>query len=94
MRYAALVAAAAIALVGSAASAQTQVDGHWRKDGTYVPPHYRTNPDSNRFNNWSTQGNTNPYTGQRGTVNPYAQPNPYGANDFNRYNNSYGTRRR
>jgi hypothetical protein len=40
--------------------------------------------DNNRLNNYSTQGNVNPYTGQMGTVNPYSQPmtpmqsNPYG----------------
>ena len=56
-------------------AAQTvQVDGYYRKDGTYVAPHYRTAPDSNPYNNWSTRGNVNPYTGQSGTVNPYPQP--------------------
>lgn len=57
-------------------AASTQVDGYMRKDGTYVPPHYRTTPDDSRMNNWSTQGNVNPYTGERGTVNPYAAPTP------------------
>lgn len=61
-------------------AAGTQVDGYVRKDGTYVPPHYRSTPDSSRSNNWGSQGNVNPYTGQSGTVNPYApQPNPYDA---------------
>ncbi len=57
------------------------VHGYTRRDGTYVQPYHRTAPDGNRFNNYSTQGNVNPYTGQMGTVNPYAQPlqsNPYG----------------
>jgi hypothetical protein len=60
------------------------VRGYVRRDGTYVQPHHRTAPDNNRFNNYSTQGNVNPYTGQMGTVNPYSQPmnpmqsNPYG----------------
>lgn len=52
--------------------ADTFVRGYTRKDGTYVQPHYRSNPDGNRFNNFSTQGNTNPYTGRAGTVDPYA----------------------
>jgi hypothetical protein len=30
------------------------------------------NPDSSQFNNWSIQGNVNPFTGQSGTRNPYA----------------------
>lgn len=69
-------------LVGFAATssvqAQVHVDGHVRRDGTYVPPHYRTAPDDTRMNNWSTRGNTNPYTGQPGYRDPYAptQPSP------------------
>jgi hypothetical protein len=46
--------------------------GYVRQDGTYVPPHYQTNPDGNPYNNWSTQGNVNPFTGQAGTHNPYS----------------------
>ncbi|WP_010598958.1 hypothetical protein [Rickettsiella massiliensis] len=30
-------------------------------------PHYRSNPDGNFNNNWSTKGNINPYTGEWGT---------------------------
>ena len=47
------------------------VNGYYKKDGTYVQPHYRSNPDGNILNNWSTQGNINPYTGKPGTVNPF-----------------------
>lgn len=51
------------------------VRGYTRSNGTYVAPHYQTNPDSTRLNNWSTIGNVNPYTGKPGTVDPYkAQP--------------------
>ena len=50
----------------------TYVRGYTRKDGTYVQPHFRSAPDGNRFNNWSTQGNVNPYTGKEGTRDPYA----------------------
>lgn len=42
-----------------------------RQDGTFVEGHRRTNPDGNPYNNWSTQGNVNPYTGKAGTRNPY-----------------------
>jgi hypothetical protein len=55
------------------AFAQTYVDSYTRKDGTYVPGHYRSSPDDSRSNNYSTQGNVNPYTGRQGTVNPYGQ---------------------
>jgi hypothetical protein len=60
------------------------VRGYVTKNGTYVAPHYQTNPDSSRLNNWSSQGNYNPYTGKAGTVNPYA-PSPrssYGSSLF------------
>ena len=43
------------------------VNGYTRSNGTYVQPHYRSAPDHSRSNNWSTQGNYNPYTGQPGT---------------------------
>jgi hypothetical protein len=51
---------------GSKASS-TRVKGHVTKQGKYVAPHRRSTPDKNTRNNWSTKGNTNPYTGKRGT---------------------------
>ena len=50
-----------------AAHSQVRVRGYTRKDGTYVAPHYRSAPDGNFRNNWSTSGNVNPYTGRVGT---------------------------
>lgn len=44
------------------------VRGYVRKDGTYVAPHYRSSPDGNFNNNWSTDGNFNPYTGEDGKL--------------------------
>ena len=81
-----------VAALASTAMAQrtVQVDGHVRKDGTYVPPHYRTAPDSSRMNNWSSQGNANPYTGQQGTVNPYSPPSYDAYGQQPRQNNPYG----
>lgn len=38
-----------------------------KKDGTYVPAHFRTAPDRLKHNNWSTKGNVNPYTSKPGT---------------------------
>jgi hypothetical protein len=46
------------------------VAGYYRRDGTYVQSHYRTNPDNSFYNNWSTKGNVNPYTGKAGTKVP------------------------
>ncbi len=49
------------------ADARVSVSGYYRKNGTYVAPHYRSSPDSSFYNNWSTKGNVNPYTGKEGT---------------------------
>lgn len=63
----------------------THVRGYTKKDGTYVAPHMRSAPDGNPYNNWSTKGNINPYTGQAGTKSvpgssifnePAGPPNP------------------
>ena len=58
------------ALCGSALAQSHYVRPHVTQNGTYVEGHYRSNPDSSRTNNYSSQGNLNPYTGQQGTVNP------------------------
>jgi hypothetical protein len=84
----------AILISSQAAFADTYVRGHTRQDGTWVQPHYRTDTDSSRLNNYSTQGNTNPYTGRAGTVDPYSPPNPFGSNNTNSGNNLYGSRQR
>ena len=46
------------------------VRGYYRSDGTYVQPHYRTNPDGNPYNNYSFPGNYNPNTGRITPGNP------------------------
>ena len=48
-----------------------KVKGTVTKSGTYRQPHYRTSPNNTKLDNWSTKGNTNPYTGKKGTVYPY-----------------------
>lgn len=75
-----LIVAAALACLASTAVADTFTQGYVRRDGTYVQPHFSTPRNDNPLDNYSTRGNTNPYTGQAGTVNPYAAPtNPYAA---------------
>jgi hypothetical protein len=66
------------AMLSATASAQVYVKGYTKKDGTYVAPHYRSSPDGSRYNNYSTIGNMNPYTGQPGTKSPYSD-NAYGS---------------
>src|SRR5262245_20740958 len=58
----------------STAQAQVHVDGYFGREGTYVQPHWRSEPDGNPYNNWSTKGNVNPYTGDLGTRNVYPSP--------------------
>lgn len=50
--------------------AAVRVNGYYKKNGTYVQPYYRSNPNSTKLDNYSTKGNINPYTGKIGTKNP------------------------
>lgn len=61
-----LLALAALFSFTTAAFADQYVNGYTRKNGTYVAPYHRSDPDSTQMNNYSTQGNVNPYTGQKG----------------------------
>ena len=69
---AALLASGAVLAKGGSHS----VKGHVAKDGTYVAPHQRTNPNATKVDNWSSKPNVNPYTGKAGTVDPLKPPSP------------------
>jgi len=58
-------------LTSLAIAGNVKVKGSVTKTGTYRPPHVRTSPNNTKMDNWSTKGNTNPYTGKKGTVDPY-----------------------
>lgn len=79
MKYA-IVALVAVGTVAMAQSSH-RVRGYTRSDGTYVAPHMQTNPNSTKTDNWSSKPNVNPYTGKRGTIDPYkpSNNNPYGS---------------
>lgn len=62
-----IVVVAFSVLSQTAVWAQVRVSGYYRKNGTYIKPHYRSKPDGIFRNNWSTKGNFNPYTGKSGT---------------------------
>ena len=62
-----VLAVVAVLLVASTADARPRVRSYVTKQGTYVPSHYRTARDGAKSNNWSTKGNSNPYTGKRGS---------------------------
>lgn len=62
-----LILLAIVCSISFSADAAVHVRGYYRSSGTYVQPHYRSNPDGNFNNNWSTSPNVNPYTGSVGT---------------------------
>ena len=88
--------AALLCLTATLASAgSTYVNGYTKSNGTYVQGHYKSTPDGNHNNNYSTQGNYNPYTGKSGTESstwtgrtPEYNTKTYG--DPMRQNNTYG----
>ena len=67
-----LLTITACAMYALPALADQYVDGYQRSDGTYVQGHYRTDPNDTRLDNYSTRGNTNPYTGEPGYRDPYS----------------------
>lgn len=77
-----LAVTAACSLLGATVKADTYVRGYTTKSGTYVAPHYQTSPNSTPYDNYSTKGNVNPYTGQPGTKNPEPSYN-YGTGGTN-----------
>ncbi len=66
MHVAMAVLATGLLLAGSA-FADTYVSGYTTSYGTYVAPHYRSDANGTKSDNWSTRGNVNPYTGKAGT---------------------------
>jgi antitoxin component YwqK of YwqJK toxin-antitoxin module len=62
------------------------VKPYYRSDGTYVEGHYRTNPNNTNRDNYSTLGNTNPWTGKAGWIPP--DNNPVRQEKFRNYSNS------
>ena len=81
-----VLAIVAATFIAPAVSAQTHVNGYVKRDGTYVAPYYRSSPNSTPYDNYSTKGNVNPYTGQAGTRNPYPSTTP-----STTYGNPYST---
>lgn len=80
--------------VSVSAFSADQVRGYMRKDGTYVAPHMRSAPNQYKFDNYSSQGNANPYTGQRGyDRNEFSNPPSYNQpRRSDPYGNPYGRR--
>lgn len=74
---------------------QVKVKGYVKKDGTYVSPHVRSNPDGYKYNNYSSYGNVNPYTGKAGTKGGPGSSYNYGTYNYksNSTSPSYGSSR-
>lgn len=68
--WAILFCLASITNFQDVSASSTHVHGHVTKKGSYVQPHRRTSPDKHKYNNWSSKGNVNPYTGKKGTKKP------------------------
>ena len=79
MRFIKVILFCAFGGIGNLAlGSDIYVNGYTKSNGTYVEPHMRSAPDSNPYNNYSTKGNVNPYTGKEGTVEPYNSGNTNG----------------
>ena len=72
----ALIGLLLVTSISAAFAGDVYVDGYWRKNGSYVQPHYRSAPDSSYNNNWSVSPNVNPHTGAQGTLQPTWNDNP------------------
>ncbi len=53
--------------LASSAEASKRVNGYTTKKGTYVQPYYRSNSNKVKYDNYSSKGNSNPYTGKKGS---------------------------
>ena len=80
-----------IAQIDADAAKRVRVRGYYRKNGTYVKPHYRTVPDGNPYNNYSFPGNYNPNKGTFTTGDPYKYLQRYYAKKRSSSNYSFHT---
>lgn len=79
-----------IVTASPAGFADQYVSPHVRSDGTFVQGYTRSSPNSTTYDNYSHQGNTNPYTGERGyRQNEYSAPSTYN-NPYSNSNGLYG----
>jgi hypothetical protein len=56
--------------VDTSALASKHVNGYTKRDGTYVAPHHRSDPNRTQRDNYFSKPNVNPYNGKRGTKEP------------------------
>ena len=70
--------------------ADQYVRPHVRSDGTYVQGYTKSSPNSSAYDNYSHQGNTNPYTGEKGSRQNESITSPSYSNPYNTNNGLYG----
>ena len=74
LRFSLLAFVALLLTIGTASvpalAGDVFVHGHTQRDGTYVPPHWRSAPDGGDNDDWTKALKVNPYTGQQGTRAP------------------------
>jgi hypothetical protein len=78
MRAATITAVLLLATPAMGASRNVYHPGFVRRNGTYVAPHFQTEPRQGHPNNWSSSGNVNPSPGRSGAPKPRKpQPPPH-----------------
>ena len=73
-----LIAAIAISAATAFGQGYHYNNGYIDHNGVFHPGHYKTNPNNNPWDNWSTRGNYNPFTGQPGTRIPQGHYDQFG----------------
>jgi hypothetical protein len=79
MRRMTMLGALLLLTASLAAASDVYHRGYTNRNGTYVQPHYQTAPNGTRSDNYSTQGNLNPHTGQWGTKPAYPTTPTWGS---------------
>lgn len=94
MKMIVLVSGSLLIAIGSfPASADKLVNGYIKKDGTYVQGHMKSSPDSNRYNNRSSQtyggSQRDEYSSGLGATNKSNSSYGYRDNDNDGLSNSF-----
>ncbi len=86
----------ALTLISTNASADKYVGGYTKKDGSYVQGHYKSDSDSNRYNNKGSQSNggsqRDEYSSGTGATNKSNSSWGYRDNDGDGSSNPYDRR--
>ncbi|WP_423063864.1 hypothetical protein [Candidiatus Paracoxiella cheracis] len=85
-----ILVTATLLSVNAAVFADVYVHGYTRSNGTYVAPHYRSNPDGDSYDNYSSKGNVNPYTGEEGHRTPGYDEGERGSLHSRSYSDNFG----